>query len=107
VRLLLVNGADTEIPTHDGWTPPLISILNNPNDTMSLLLQHGACFLSRNNDSWKVLHLAVWYGDVATLDVLASFNLKTLDPDATTKDGVRQSRYVLWVWNAFFDLTEF
>jgi ankyrin repeat protein len=87
VRLLLVNGADTEIPTHDGWTPLLISIWYNHNDTMSLLLQHGACFLSRNNDGWTVLHLAVWYGDVATLDILASFNLKMLGPDATTKDG--------------------
>jgi ankyrin repeat protein len=77
----------SEIPTHDGRTSLLISIMHNHNDTMSLLLQHRACFLSRNNDGWTVLRLAVWYSDVATLDILASFNLKTLDPEATTKDG--------------------
>jgi hypothetical protein len=40
----------------------------------------------RNNNGYRVLHLAIWYGDVATLEILASFNLNKLDPEATTED---------------------
>jgi ankyrin repeat protein len=40
----------------------------------------------RNNNGWTVLHLAIWYGDVATLEILTSFNLNKLDPEATIED---------------------
>jgi len=86
-RLLLVNDADAEIKDIKIWTPLLHSLRCNHNDITSLLLGHGASHLVKDKDGWTSFHFAVRYGNVATLEILASFNLNGLDPEATTIDG--------------------
>jgi ankyrin repeat protein len=86
-RLLLVNDADVEIKDNKVWTPLLRSLRYNHNDITSLLLGHGASHSVKDKDGWTSLHFAVRYGNVATLEILAGFNLNGLDPEATTIGG--------------------
>lgn len=86
-RVLLANGADMEIPDSHGWTPLMWSLNRKHNDVTLLLLQHGANHLSRANNGWTILHFAIAAGDAATLDILASFKLDGLEPEAAAEDG--------------------
>jgi uncharacterized protein len=86
-RVLLANGADAEIPDIEGITPLLYSLQYNHNDITLLLLQYGASHLAQNYHGATVLHLAIYHGGVATLQILANFNLDGLDPKATNKYG--------------------
>ena len=64
-------------------TALLNSLAFNENEITSLLLENGANHLVREKYDRTILHFAVQWGDVETLEILARFNLEGLDLEGT------------------------
>jgi hypothetical protein len=71
----------------DGWTSLTTGIFWNMHGSVRLLLDKGAGTLVVTDQGETLLHVAVKYGDIKMLEMLAGRDLGALDLDAKTGAG--------------------
>jgi ankyrin repeat protein len=85
---LLSQGADPYIPDHWGHTPFSEAVQQNHHRVLELLLQDNMVPRTKLINGMSILHLAATYGDIETLRLLASGDIRNLDPDEHNADGL-------------------
>jgi hypothetical protein len=84
---LLAAGALIDQTCEDGWTSLTTGIFWNMHGSVRLLLDKGAGTLVVTDQGETLLHVAVKYGDIKMLEMLAGRDLGALDLDAKTGAG--------------------
>jgi ankyrin repeat protein len=84
---LLAAGARIEQTCEDGWTSLTSGIFWNMHGSVKLLLDKGADTLVVTDQGETLLHVAVRYGDIKMLEMLAGRDLGPLDLYAKTGAG--------------------
>jgi ankyrin repeat protein len=84
LKLLLSQGADPYIPDSLGYTPLFEAVQQNHHQILRLLLRSGIVPISKTMNGRSIVHVAAICGDVETMQILASGEIK--EPNVDTKD---------------------